>query len=141
MKRSLLILALVAGCGSSSKQEATTGQAELPSNKTTAAAVEKPAKPQTGKVSDSHVPERPTRDDIKSGIGPIRAKIATCADKHKFRGVFKVWVEVGPDGSVHSASPSVGIPGFRECVVKAFRLARFPKTREGARFRYPFRIR
>ncbi len=49
LKHSFLLLALVAGCGSSSKPEATTKQAVLPANEDVsaapAAAVEQPAKP------------------------------------------------------------------------------------------------
>jgi len=89
--------------------------------------------------SSSNLPERPSKSDVKAGIGNVMGRVRACGSKHGGTGVVKVRVKVGESGRVESADPSPS-NALGDCVASAVKQAKFPKTQRGVTFTYPFRF-
>jgi hypothetical protein len=90
--------------------------------------------PATGAVPDS-----PTRADVTAGVTSVRAQISRCGDASPAKGKVRMKVRVGSDGRVESATVDAAPDAaLGRCVANALLTARFPESRNGITFSYPF---
>jgi predicted Zn finger-like uncharacterized protein len=76
---------------------------------------------------------------ISSAMAPVKPRATACGDKSSAKGLVKVHVKVGANGSVQDVSVSQSPdPALGQCVAAAVHKATFPKTKAGGSFSYPF---
>lgn len=97
---------------------------------------------------------KPTNDEYKPHVGPndaldkvmvregieaVKPRVIACGEQNPAKGIVKLAVAVGADGTVKSVSvidaPS---PALGTCVAAAVKEAQFAKTTRGGSFNYPF---
>ena len=87
----------------------------------------------------SNLPDRPSRDAIKSGIAKVRDRVRACGQRHPASGTVMVSMKVGGNGRVERASiKETPDASLGRCVAVAMRSARFAESKSGASFKYPF---
>lgn len=99
----------------------------------------KKSKP-TGSTSNSNLPDRLNKSDVKKGISRVKGRVSSCGDKHNGRGIVTVKIKISGTGKVTSAAASGGNSGLRSCVSSAVKRAKFAKTQKGGSVNYPFRF-
>ena len=91
-------------------------------------------------LTDDHL----WKQDIIDGMGPISARAACCYRAYRARGLFKVLVEIAPDGNVTAAREDdshAGTPTAR-CIEGAVKEAKFPAfSGPPMVITYPFMLR
>ncbi len=88
--------------------------------------------------SNANLPERLSRGDIKTGMGRVRSRVASCGSKNGFKGRVDTKIKIGGNGKVSSVSAKGGSGAVNSCVSSAVKSAKFPKTQTGASFSYPW---
>lgn len=91
-----------------------------------------------------NLPQKLRRSDISKGVAKIRGRLRACVkDGYKGRVTFSVTVD--SSGRVSevtlSSKPDSLAPAARSCLLASFKRARFPKSQQGNKFRYPIRFR
>ncbi len=97
-------------------------------------------KAKTSSSSNSNLPERLSKPDVKAGISKVKGRVTSCGDKHNGRGIVTVRIKISGSGKVTSAAASGGNSGLRSCVSSAVKRAKFKKTQNGGSVNYPFRF-
>ena len=81
------------------------------------------------------------RQDIAAGITAVKPTIVACGKRWTATGLIKTRARVLPSGIVASVTiDSTVETGLADCITKAIYSARFPPTRSGASFSYPFKF-
>jgi molybdopterin adenylyltransferase len=76
---------------------------------------------------------------VREGIDGVKPRVIACGEQNAAKGIVKLAVSVGSDGSVKSVSVvDAPLPALGECVAAAVKLAQFAKTAKGGSFNYPF---
>lgn len=90
---------------------------------------------------DGGAKESLDRHDIAAGITAVKPTIVACGKRWAATGLIKTRARVLPNGTVTSVTidPTVE-PDLADCIAKAISSARFPPTRSGASFSYPFKF-
>ncbi len=97
-------------------------------------------KAKSSSSSNSYLPERLSKPDVKAGISRVKGRVTSCGDKHNGRGIVTVKIKISGSGKVTSAAASGGNSGLRSCVSSAVKRAKFKKTQNGGSVNYPFRF-
>ncbi len=76
---------------------------------------------------------------VREGIDGVKPRVIACGEQNAAKGIVKLAVSVGGDGTVKSVSVvDAPLPALGECVAAAVKLAQFAKTAKGGSFNYPF---
>ena len=87
----------------------------------------------------STLPETLDRASISSGIGAVKSRVSACASRSTAKGIVKVSIRVGADGTVNTVVvKQAPDPALGACVADQVRHAVFPATQLGGSFGYPF---
>ncbi len=81
------------------------------------------------------------RDAITAAMNSVRAEVMRCGDQHPAKGVVKVRVHVQPDGVADEVTDeTTPDEDLGMCVAGAVNQARYPQTKNGGSFNYPFKF-
>lgn len=98
----------------------------------------------------SNLPDKPSKSDIKNTIAKYNGRVGDCAKNHnsgKLTGVVWVALNVAGSGNVSSATVASKTAGnlkssdVASCVARTAKGIKFPASKEGATFTYPFFLR
>lgn len=89
-------------------------------------------------VGPDSVPDAIDRQIIKNTIGTVKPDVTKCGDGTTARGVVKISVKVAPDGTTVVTVKATPDATLGDCVATAVQRAKFPATRNGGSFSYPF---
>jgi hypothetical protein len=85
------------------------------------------------------MPDSIDRTSVQTAIAAIKPTLAACGDRYPMAMSAKARVQVHPDGHVTNVVVDAGSEiELADCVAKAVRRARFPRTQHGGSFSYPF---
>lgn len=140
---------LVASKGEEKKADAEAGddkkgeaKPEAPKNEIDDLFGDKPAADKKVEEAKPALPEKLSQNDVKSGMGSVRARVQACYDKYKITGQVKLKVRIEPDGSVSKAEAvDDKFKGTETgaCVGQAVSTAKFPAVSGPAlTVTYPF---
>lgn len=95
----------------------------------------------SSKPKDDNLPDSLSPSDVRSTMDKIRGKVSACGSKFPAKGLVNLGVKVAPSGSVSSATvKSSPDPGLGNCAASATKSAKFPATKKGASFNYPWKF-
>jgi molybdenum cofactor biosynthesis protein B len=76
---------------------------------------------------------------VREAMDNVKPRVIACGEKNPAKGIVKLAVAVGGDGSVKSVSVvDSPLPALGDCVAAAVKEATFAKTAKGGSFNYPF---
>ncbi|HEY1552186.1 MAG TPA: molybdopterin-binding protein [Kofleriaceae bacterium] len=76
---------------------------------------------------------------VREAMDNVKPRVIACGEKNPAKGIVKLSVAVGGDGSVKNVSViDAPLPALGECVAAAVKEASFAKTAKGGSFNYPF---
>jgi molybdopterin adenylyltransferase len=76
---------------------------------------------------------------VREAMDNVKPRVIACGERNPAKGIVKLSVAVGGDGSVKSVSVvDSPLPALGECVAAAVKEASFAKTAKGGSFNYPF---
>jgi len=90
--------------------------------------------------SDSKLPDRPTKAQVRSGMGRVSGSAKSCGKRNGWSGKVRVRIRISGSGRVGSAKASGGPGKVNGCVSAAVKRARFPKTKSGLSFTYGYTL-
>jgi hypothetical protein len=89
-------------------------------------------------VGPDTAPDAIDRTIIQNTIGTVKPAITACGEKSKARGVVKATVKVASDGTTSVTVTQTPDEVLGGCVRRVMERAKFPATRNGGSFSYPF---
>jgi predicted Zn finger-like uncharacterized protein len=89
---------------------------------------------------NSNLPDRPTKAQVRSGMGRVSGTVKSCGKRSGFSGKVRVRIRISGSGRVSSANASGGPGAVNSCVSRAVKGARFPKTQSGLSFTYGYTL-
>jgi TonB family protein len=93
----------------------------------------------TTAVADDTTPESLDRASIAAAMKAVKSDVQTCGKANPAKGSVKVTVKVQPSGNIEKAEiKQTPDPALGECVLTAVKKAKFPATKKGGSFSYPF---
>ena len=76
---------------------------------------------------------------VREAMDNVKPRVIACGEKNPAKGIVKLSVTVGGDGSVKGVSVvDSPLPALGDCVAAAVKEATFAKTAKGGAFNYPF---
>ncbi|HEX4456235.1 MAG TPA: molybdopterin-binding protein [Kofleriaceae bacterium] len=76
---------------------------------------------------------------VREAMDNVKPRVIACGEQNPAKGIVKLAVSVGGDGSVKSVSVvDAPLPALGQCVAAAVKEASFAKTGKGGSFNYPF---
>ncbi len=76
---------------------------------------------------------------VREAMDNVKPRVIACGERNPAKGIVKLSVAVGGNGSVKSVSVvDSPLPALGDCVAAAVKEATFAKTAKGGSFNYPF---
>ena len=133
MRRALLLMVFVVGCGP--KGDTASPTPVMPPDPPTG----EPGAPDAGPDQAGELP----MDEVQTEMEAVRDEIkANCAATTAFAGVTKVIVTINPDGTAHAeVEATSGMADVDQCVLDSISGSQFSPSTRGQRFHYSFKFK